>query len=124
MFGDLAIGDAKNIDRNHGLRSPSDIAAVNADVIAVRHHETRLVLEVGRQVAQQSLDRRRTVWDQWIMLAIVAAEEAVENGRISIDKNALDPCKDKRLVRFSRTRCRHAMMLRSRWRLVSASLAA
>jgi hypothetical protein len=37
MFRDLAIGHAENIDPNHGLRSPSDIVAMNHDIVAIGH---------------------------------------------------------------------------------------
>jgi hypothetical protein len=35
MFCDLAISHAENIDSNHRLRSPSDIAAMNHDIVAI-----------------------------------------------------------------------------------------
>ena len=44
------------------------------------------------------LDRCRAVGDQRIVLPIVVAEQAVENGRIAIDKDAFDACKNQRLV--------------------------
>ena len=53
MFRNLAIGYPENIDPNHGLRSPSDIAPMNHDIVAIGHHETWCVFEVARQVAQQ-----------------------------------------------------------------------
>jgi len=102
MFRDLAVGHAENIDPDHGLRSPSDIAAMNHDIVAIGHHETGLVAEVGRQVLQYCLDRCRAVGDRRIMLPIIVAEQAIENGRIAVDKNALDPRKNQRLVMLGR----------------------
>src|SRR5579862_5797264 len=75
MFCDLAIGHAENIDRNHRLRSPSDVAAMNHDIIAIRHHETWFVFKVARQVSQQRLDRRSAIRDQRVMLPVVIAEQ-------------------------------------------------
>jgi hypothetical protein len=92
MFRDLAVGHAENIDPNHGLRSPSDIAAMNHDIVAIGHHESGLVTEVRRQVRQYCLDRPRAVGNQRIMLPIIVAEQTIENGWIAIDENALDPC--------------------------------
>src|SRR5215813_1032823 len=54
MFGNFFIADAEDIDRNHRLRSPSGVAAMNAYIIAVRHDQTGLVFEVRRQVSQKS----------------------------------------------------------------------
>ena len=88
MFCDLAIGHAENIDPNHGLRSPSDIAAMNHDIVTIGHHDTGLVFEIGRQVLQNRLDRRCPVWNLRIMLLIVVAEQTVQNGRVAIDENA------------------------------------
>jgi hypothetical protein len=42
MLCDLTIGHAENIDPDHRLRSPSDIAAVNHDIVAIGHHDTGL----------------------------------------------------------------------------------
>src|SRR5262245_10832271 len=98
MFRDLAVGHAENIDPDHGLRSPSNIAAMNHDIVAIGHHETGLVTEVGRQVLEYGLDRGRAVGDQRIMLPIVVAEQAIENRGIAIDKNAADAGKNQRLV--------------------------
>src|SRR4029077_4872981 len=102
MFCDLAIGHAENIDPNHGLRSPSDIAAMNHDIFTIGHNDTGLVFEIGRQVLQNRLDRPCPVWNLRIMLLIVVAEQAVENGRVAIDENAPDTCKNQRLVVLSR----------------------
>src|SRR5262245_23940479 len=98
MLGDLAIGDAEDIDSDHRFRSPSEIAAVNGDVVALRHNETWLILEVSRKVSQERLDRSGSVWNLWVVLLIVIAEQAVENGGITIDENPLDPRKNQRLV--------------------------
>src|SRR6516165_3087121 len=61
MLRDLAIGYSENIDPNHGLRSPSDIASVNHHIVAIGHYETGLVFEVFRQILQDRLDRPRAV---------------------------------------------------------------
>ena len=98
MFRDLAVGHAENIDPDHGLRSPSDIAAMNHDIVAIGHHETGLVTEVGRQVLQYCLDRCGAVGDQRIMLPIIVAEQAIENGRIAIDKTPLMPARTNALL--------------------------
>ena len=37
-------------------------------------------------------------WDLRVMLPVVVAEQAVENGWIAIDENAFDPCENQRLV--------------------------
>jgi hypothetical protein len=85
MFCDPAIGHAENIDPNHRLRSPSDITAMNHDIVAIGHHDAGLVFEVGGQVLQNSLDRRSSVWNLRIMLPIVIGEQTVENSRIAMD---------------------------------------
>jgi hypothetical protein len=71
---------------------------VNGDVVALRHNETRLVLEVSPNVSQERFDRSGAACNLWVMLLIVIAEQAVENGVISIDENPLDPRKNQRLV--------------------------
>src|SRR6266478_6352032 len=84
MFGDLAIGDAEDIHSHHRFRSPSEIAAVNGDIVALRHNETWLIPEVGRKVSQERLDCSGTVRNLRVVLLIVIAEQAVENGGITI----------------------------------------
>ena len=37
-------------------------------------------------------------WDLRVMLPVVVAEQAVENGWIAIDENAFDSCENQRLV--------------------------
>ena len=98
VLDDLAIGDTEDIDSHHGFGSPSEIAAVNGDIVAVRHYETRLILEVSREFCLERLDRVDAVWDLGVVLLIVMAEQAVENGGITIDENSLDPRKNQRLV--------------------------
>ena len=80
MFGDLAIGDAEDV--HHRSRSPSEIAAVNGYIVALRHHETWLIPEISRKVSQERLDRSGTVRNLRVVLLIVIAEQALENGGI------------------------------------------
>src|SRR5260370_31255053 len=100
MFGDLAIGDAEDIHSHHRFRSPSEIAAVNGDIVALRHNETWLIPEVSRKVSQERLDRSGAVRNLWVVLLIVIAEQAVENGGSTIDEHSLDPRHDQCLVRI------------------------
>ena len=78
MFGDLAIGDAEDVHRHHRSRSPSEIAAVNGDIVALRPHETWLIPEISRKVSQERLDRSGAVRNLRVVLLIVIAEQAVE----------------------------------------------
>jgi len=71
---------------------------VNGDIVALRHNETRLRPEVSRKVSQERLDRSGAVRNLRVVLLIVFAEQAVENGGISIDENALDPRQNQCLV--------------------------
>src|SRR5262245_35615203 len=98
MFGDLSIGDAKDIHRHHRFRPPSDIAAVNGDIFAFRHNETWLIPEVSRKISQERLDRSGAVRDLRVVLLIVIAEQTVENGGIPIDEHSLDARQDQRFV--------------------------
>src|SRR5215469_5382924 len=91
MLGDPAIGDAQNIDSHHRFGTPSEIAAVNGDIVAVRHYETRLILEVSREFCQERLDRGDAAWDLRVVLQIVMAEQAIENGGVPIHENPLNP---------------------------------
>src|SRR6266851_3730706 len=100
MLGDLAIGDAEDIHSHHRFRSPSDIAAVNGDIVALRHNETWLIPEVSRKVSQERLDCRGAVRNPRVVLLIVIAEQAVENGGITIDENSLDPRQNQCLARI------------------------
>src|SRR5260370_13148581 len=77
MFGDLAIGGAEDIHSHHRFRSPSEIAAVNGDIVALRHNETWLIPEVSRKVSQERLDRTGAVRHLWVVLLIDIAEPAV-----------------------------------------------
>src|SRR2546426_10456975 len=77
---------------------PHPKAAVNGDIVALRHNETRLRPEVSRKVSQERLDRSAAVRNLRVVLLIVFAEQAVENGGISIDENALDPRQNQCLV--------------------------
>ena len=81
-------------------RSPSEIAAVNGDIVALRHHETWLLPEISRKVFQERLDRSGAVQNLQVVLLIVIAEQAVENGGISIDENSLDPARTSALLVF------------------------
>src|SRR5882762_6991988 len=111
MFGNLAISDSEDIDRNHGLRSPPGITAVNADIVTVRHDKTRFVFEVARQVSHQGLDRRGAVRNLWVVLPIIGTEQAINYSGIAFDENAPDPLENERLVSFGRSR--HSIALRS-----------
>ena len=95
MFGDLAIGDAEYVNSDHRLGSPSEIAAVNGDKVAFRHHKAWFVLEVSPKVSEQRLDRGGAVWNLWIVLPVVVAEQPVQNCGISLDKNPLDSRKNQ-----------------------------
>src|SRR3989442_5626156 len=98
MLGDLAIRDAEDIHSHHRFRSPPEIAAVNGDIVALRHNETWLIPEVSRKVSQERLDCSGAVLNLRVVLLIVIAEQAVENGGITIDENRLDPRQNRCLV--------------------------
>src|SRR5262245_8616078 len=46
---------------HHRSRSPSEIAAVNGYIVALRHHETWPIPEFSRKVSQERLDRSGAV---------------------------------------------------------------
>jgi hypothetical protein len=46
MLRDFAIGYTEDIDPDHRLRSPSDIAAMNHDIVAVGRHNAGLIFEI------------------------------------------------------------------------------
>jgi len=98
MLRDLAMRNAKGIDGHHRFGSPSEITAVNGHVVAVRHHETWFIFEITRKVSQERLDRSSTVGNLWVVLPIVIAKQAVENGRVTIDKNPRNSRQNQRLV--------------------------
>src|SRR5262249_54017162 len=56
MLADLAIGNPEDIHSHHRLGAPSEIAAVNSDIVALRHNETWLIPEGSRKVSQKRLD--------------------------------------------------------------------
>src|SRR6266478_3628397 len=85
MFGDLAIGDAEDIDSHHWFWPPSEIAAVNGDVVALRYDEPGFILEVSRKFSQERLDRSGAARNLRVVLPIVGTEQAVENVEITVD---------------------------------------
>src|SRR5207244_13023660 len=75
---------------------PHPKAAVNGDIVALRHNETRLRPEVSRKVSQERLDRSGAVRNLRVVLLIVFADQAVEIGGIAIDEDGLDPLQNQR----------------------------
>jgi DNA replication protein DnaC len=52
MLRDLAVSDAKDVHGHHRLWSPSEITAVNGNVVAVGRHEIGFVFDVSRKPSQ------------------------------------------------------------------------
>ena len=101
VFCNLAIGDAEYIDRNQRLWAPSGVPAMNHHILAVGHHQARLVFEIRRKARDDRLDGRRAIGNQRVVLLVVAAEQAVEDRRVAVDKGACEQRAVEFLVKFA-----------------------
>jgi hypothetical protein len=48
MLYEFSVNDAKDVDSDNGLRSPTSVSAMNHDVFALGDDHAHLVLEVVR----------------------------------------------------------------------------
>lgn len=86
MFDEFPTDDAKNVDRDNGLRSPTGIAAVNHDIFALGDDQTHLIFEVGRQSSNDIRNCGAAVGDGRIVLLVTRDEKPSGDGRISFDE--------------------------------------
>src|SRR5271155_1093296 len=103
VFHQLALDDTKNVHRNHRLRTPTGVAAVNHHQIAFCDDHSCLVTKSRSQLANYAGNRVSTVGKRRIVLDIVFREVALHDAAIPADEDGIHHLADEGLVGGSST---------------------
>ena len=83
MLGELAVGDAEDVDADDRLRAPARVASVDHRVITLRDNETGLVLEIIGQRGHEAGKPGSAVGGPGVVLEVGVAPVALEDAGVS-----------------------------------------